>query len=254
MPSSPHHPPPARSWVPDLGQLLAVIPARGGSKRLPRKNVLALGGKPLIAWTIDAARASGVFETILVSTDDAEIAAAARDAGALVPWLRPPELATDTATSAAVLQHALAWYEGEGGLAEAVVLLQPTSPFRRAASIRAAVERFRAQAGGAAQPVVSVSPAAPHPAWCFRIDAETLQPFLGWGTLQQRSQDLPPAYALNGALYVLPAALVRSGAALLQPGLRSFVMGDPDEALDIDTEADWRMAQLVADRLGTRHG
>lgn len=234
--------------VEGASRLLAVIPARGGSKRLPRKNVLPLGGRPLIAWSIEAALCSGVFDDVLVSTDDQEIAAAARAAGAQVPWLRPAELASDTATSAAVLQHALAWYERERGTAEAVVLLQPTSPFRRAASIRDAVAAFRAQdAGGPRAAVVSVSPAAQHPAWCFRLgQGAAMEPLLGWDALQRRSQDLEPAYALNGCIYVLPAALVRDGGALLRPGTRAFVMSDPRESLDIDTAEDWARAQDIA--------
>jgi CMP-N-acetylneuraminic acid synthetase len=231
----------------DASRLLAVIPARGGSRRLPRKNVLPLHGRPLIAWTIDAARESGVLRDILVSTDDAEIAAAARAAGASVPWLRPAELATDTATSAAVLQHALARHEAEHGAVDAVVLLQPTSPFRSAASIRGAVARFDAQRG-ARHAVVSVSPAAQHPAWCFRIDGERMEPFLGWEPLAQRSQDLPAAYALNGAVYVLPAADVRQGGPLLRPGLQPYVMDDPTEAIDIDTAEDFELAERLAAR------
>ncbi|MDZ5456533.1 acylneuraminate cytidylyltransferase family protein [Azohydromonas lata] len=230
------------------GRLLAVIPARGGSKRLPRKNVLPLAGRPLIQWSIDAALASGVFDAVLVSTDDEEIAAAARAAGALVPWLRPADLASDTATSAAVLQHALEWYECERGPAEAVVLLQPTSPFRRAGSIREAVAAYHVQNAVAPRAaVVSVSPAAQHPAWCFRLgEGATMEPFQGWDALQRRSQDLPPAYALNGSIYVLPAPLVRGGGALLQPGTRAFVMADLHESLDIDTAEDWAQAQAQA--------
>ena len=116
-------------------RLLAIVPARGGSKRLPRKNVLLLGGKPLIAWTIDAARDSGCFVDVLVSTDDAEIADRARAHGALVPWLRPPEFATDTARSIDVVLHALDWYERERGAVAGMMLLQPTSPFRTAGKI-----------------------------------------------------------------------------------------------------------------------
>jgi CMP-N,N'-diacetyllegionaminic acid synthase len=229
--------------VRDAARLLAVIPARGGSKRLPRKNVLPLGGRPLIAWTIAAARDSGVLDDILVSTDDAEIAGVAREAGALVPWLRPAELATDTATSVDVLRHALAWHESQHGAVAAVVLLQPTSPFRRAASIRDAVARFRERPGHA---VVSVSPASQHPAWCFELSGDTMQPFLGWDGLQRRSQDLQPAFVLNGAIYVVPAATLRSGAPLLGPGMRPFVMADPRETLDIDTADDWQAAQALA--------
>jgi CMP-N-acetylneuraminic acid synthetase len=233
----------------EAGKLLAIVPARGGSKRLPRKNALQLGGRPLICWTIAAAQASGVIDEILVSTDDEEIAGIARDAGALVPWLRPAELATDTATSTAVIQHALAWYEREHGSVGAVVLLQPTSPFRTAASIRDAVATFRAQVDEDVHAVVSVSAAQNHPAWCFQLSGDTMQPFLGWENLQRRSQDLAPAYALNGAIYVLPAATVRSGTPLLAPGIRGFVMADPHEALDIDTPDDWQTAQTRAARL-----
>ncbi|HKW84805.1 MAG TPA: acylneuraminate cytidylyltransferase family protein, partial [Burkholderiaceae bacterium] len=154
----------------DAGRLLAVVPARGGSKRLPRKNVRPLGGRPLIAWTIEAAHASGVLDDVLVSTDDEEIADAARQCGAQVPWLRPAALATDTATSAAVLQHALAWYEAKRGAVSGVVLLQPTSPFRSPASIRGAVASFLGQPEDDRHAVVSVSPAAQHPAWSFRLE------------------------------------------------------------------------------------
>jgi len=229
-----------------VDRLLAVVPARGGSKRLPRKNVLPLGGRPLIAWTIEASLASAVAEETLVSTDDEEIAAAARARGACVPWLRPATLATDTATSASVLQHALAWYEAEHGAISGVVLLQPTSPFRSPASIRGAVESFLTQPQGQRNAVVSVSPSTHHPAWTFRIDGQAMEPFLGWNALEQRSQDLPPAYSLNGAVYVVPAQTVREGAALIRPGARPFVMRDPRETLDIDTEDDWRMAQQMA--------
>ena len=237
--------------MPEPQRLLAVVPARGGSKRLPRKNVLLLGGKPMIAWTLDAALASGVFADVLVSTDDTAISDVARSCGALVPWLRPPELASDTAPTADVLRHALLSYERERGSVDAVVLLQPTSPFRSVRSIRCAIEQFLAQP--VRKPVVSVSPAATHPAWCFAIDGTQLTPFQGWDLLDRRSQDLPPAYALNGAIYVFPAAQVRAAGPLLTPQTQGFVMDDPAEAHDIDTEADWRVAETIA-QLHGRHG
>lgn len=227
-------------------RLLAVVPARGGSKRLPRKNVRPLAGKPLIVWTIEAAREAGVFDEVLVSTDDAEIAAVARAAGGRVPWLRPAELSTDAATSAAVLQHALAAHESSHGEVDAVVLLQPTSPLRRAEAIRAAVAQFRADPQR--RSVVSVSPAAPHPAWAFTLDGATMTPYAGWELLGLRSQDLPPAYVLNGAIYVLPAETVREGGPLLRPGLQAYVMADAEAAVDIDTELDWELAEFAARR------
>jgi CMP-N,N'-diacetyllegionaminic acid synthase len=234
-------------------RVLAVVPARGGSKRLPRKNVLPLGGKPLIAWTLDAAVASGVFVDVLVSTDDTEIADISRRCGAQVPWLRPAELATDIATSSDVLRHALTQYESRHRPVDAVMLLQPTSPFRSTRSIRAAVEQYLAQPAHTA--LVSVSRPATHPAWCFSVDGTQLVPIQGWDVLALRSQDLPPVYALNGAIYLFPSEQVRSGGLLLTPQMQAFVMDDPVEPHDIDTEADWRVAEVIAQlhEHGTRH-
>lgn len=226
-------------------RVLAVIPARGGSKRLPRKNVLPLGGKPLIQWTIEAGRESGACQDLLVSTDDPEIAEIAQRCGAMVPWLRPAELATDTAGTGQVLSHALAWYESQFGVVDAVLLLQPTSPFRSSNSIAAAVALFARQPSEAVRSVVSVSPAHTHPAWTFVLhDAgETMTPIMGWEPLQHRSQDLPPTYSLNGALYVIPSEDVRRGLPILRPGVRPFVMTDNRESLDIDTMDDWEAAE-----------
>lgn len=233
-------------------RILAIIPARGGSKRLPRKNVLPLGGKPLIAWTIEAALESGCFVDVLVSTDDEEIADVAQAAGAMVPWLRPAELATDTAGSADVIAHALAWYERENGRVDAVLLLQPTSPFRSAESIRGAVRTYGEQTGQVRYPVVSVSPAITHPAWTFTWRDGALQPSQGWEPLGLRSQDLPSAYALNGALYVIPAADVRGGLPIVRPGVLPYVMTDSRESLDIDTVDDWALASYWAKRANER--
>ena len=230
-------------------RILAVVPARGGSKRLPRKNVLPLAGRPLIDWSIRAALDSGLCDDVLVSTDDAEIADVARRCGALVPWLRPAELSHDTAATAPVLAHALAWYEQRHGPVDAVLLLQPTSPFRTAASVRAACATFASQPGHPPNPVVSVSPASQHPAWTFHLHGDALQPCLGWEPFSLRSQDLTPAYGLNGALYVIPAADVRLGLPVIRPGVIAYLMPDPVEGLDIDTPDDWNAAERLALRL-----
>lgn len=227
-------------------RILAIVPARGGSKRLPRKNVLPLGGKPLIAWTIDTALKSGCFIDVLVSTDDEEIAKAARAAGAMVPWLRPAELATDTANSSDVLKHALDWYEADCGSVEGVALLQPTCPFRRGESVLGALQLFLKQPGGDDRPtVVSVSPSPVLPEWCFRIDASTgeMQPVLGWPEIGMRSQDLQPAMQLNGSIYIASSATVRAGRPLVKPGTLAFLMPDPKESVDIDTKDDWILAE-----------
>ena len=124
-------------------RVLAIVPARGGSKGVPRKNIKLLAGRPLLAYTADAARASGVCDRIVLSTDDTEIAAVGRDCGLEVPRLRPANLATDTTPMLPVLQHMLDTLGEEGWQPDIVVLLQPTSPLRRASHIRQAVELLR---------------------------------------------------------------------------------------------------------------
>lgn len=224
-------------------RLLAIVPARGGSKRLPGKNLRKLGGRPLIAWSIGSALKADLFVDVLVSTDDPAIAEAAQAAGALVPWLRPAELAGDTTPTADVLRHALGWYEDTYGPVDGVVLLQPTSPYRHQDSLRGAVVQFLQSPPGHRATVASVSPAAAPPQWCFRLNGDALDPLLGWDQLQRRSQDLPPSYQLNGSLYICQSDTVRAAAPLVAPGSKAFVMTSPEESVDIDTAADWRIAE-----------
>lgn len=221
-------------------KLLALIPARGGSKRVLNKNIRPLGGKPLIAWTIEAALGAPELADILVSTDSPAIVQAAEAAGALVPWLRPSELATDTATSMAVSMHALQWYEQEKGPVDGLLLLQPTSPFRTTASIRRAIERFSAYPQ---QSVVSFSPAVTHPMWCYRVDGNAIVPFMAGGDRTTRSQDLPPAYVINGAIYIASPAYLKQRGSFLGSDTVPFIMDDDRETLDIDTEWDWMLAE-----------
>jgi CMP-N,N'-diacetyllegionaminic acid synthase len=232
-------------------KLLALIPARGGSKRIPNKNIRVLGSKPLITWSIDAARAVPELADVLVSTDSPLIAQIARDAGAMVPWLRPAALASDTASSSDVLKHALEWYELERSPVDGVVLLQPTCPFRRATSLLGALQRFRDQpAGDDRSTVVSVSPSAVPPEWCFRMDATNgeLLPLLGWSELGKRSQDLQSAVQLNGSIYIASSATIRAGQPLVGPGSIAFFMPGAEESVDIDTEDDWRLAESFLGR------
>lgn len=231
-------------------RLLAIVPARGASKRLPRKNIRPLAGRPLIAWSIASGLASGVCCDVLVSTDDAPIADVARQAGALVPWLRPAELATDTATTSDVLRHALAWYEDARGVVDGVLLLQPTSPLRRVESIRGAVQAFLDQPGSDRRTVVSVSPVEVPPHWCFTLVGDELRPVVDWTHVGIRSQDLPTSYRLNGSIYVATAQAVRRARPLVAPGTLGFVMRAPAEAVDIDTEDDWRVAESLASNMG----
>lgn len=233
-------------------RILAIIPARKGSKRLPRKNVAPLGGKPLIAWSIDTALDCDLFVDVVVSTDDDEAADIAKAHGANVPWLRPAELATDTASTASVLQHTLNWFENHHGKVDSVVLLQPTSPFRTIKSIQGAVSKYLAQDQNNPQSIVTVSDVAQHPAWCFSISGDRMDPILGWDKFKYRSQDLQPVYALNGCIYVFPSALVRAGGPLLLPGCKPFIIHDQEEVLDIDTEIQLNLAEAIAQKRLTR--
>lgn len=225
-------------------KILALIPARGGSKRLPGKNIKPLGGVPLIGWSIKTALASRCFADVLVSTDDQEIADVAIQQGASVPWLRPMVLASDTATSVDVVVHALDQWEHSNGQLDAVMLLQPTSPLRTVDSIQRALRLFESKGGQ--HPVVSVGPAASHPNWCFRMTATgTMEPFLGWEGLEVRSQDLEPAWTLNGSIYVISPSQLRAKRSFLATDTFALQMSDPDESIDVDTLEDFERCEQV---------
>jgi CMP-N,N'-diacetyllegionaminic acid synthase len=223
-------------------RILALITARGGSKRLPGKNLRVLGDRSLIAWSVDAARAIPEICEILVSTDDAAIAAEARTVGAQVPWLRPAELASDAASSVDVCLHALDWYENQHADLDGLLLLQPTSPFRRRDTLMRGVELFSSYGRRA---VIGVSPAASHPLWCFRLDGQVMRPFIEGPALNVRSQDLPPAYVVNGAFYLIAPQELRKRRTFYGDDMLPLVMDDPAEAIDIDTEWDWMVAQAA---------
>lgn len=223
-------------------RILALIPARAGSKRLPGKNVRELGGKPLIVWSIEVAGAVPDVCDILVSTDAPSIAAVCAAAGAMVPWLRPPELASDTATSIDVVLHALNWYEAEHGAVDGVLLLQPTSPFRSVDSVRQGVELF-ARHGG--QSVLGVAPSPAHPLWMFKLEQERLLPYLDQSGLGMRSQDLPPAYVVTGSFYLSSPAQLRAQRSFIGATTVPLLIESPQEALDIDTAWDWALAETV---------
>lgn len=230
--------------------MLALIPARGGSKGIPRKNLAPLGGRPLVAWSIDCAlRARGV-ERVLVSTDCPEIAEIARAAGAEVPFLRPAELAGDRVPGMDPLLHALEWCAArEAYRPEWLVYLQPTSPLRAPEDIEAAFEL--AQKPGV-EAVVSVAPAPSHPFWAKRIDADgRLQDFLADAPEVSRRQELPEAYALNGALYLARCETLRAARSFY--GDRTYALVMPRErSVDVDTPFDLELAGWLLARAQAR--
>lgn len=224
-------------------RILALIPARGGSKRIPRKNLRPLGGRPLIVWSIEAVSGMPEVCDILVSTDDSAIAEASRPGGAIVPWLRPANLATDTASVIDVCVHALDWYEEVKGAVDGLMLLQPTSPFRSRDSVRRGIELFRERGR---QTVVGVSPAHSHPMWCFEIDGTALRPFIPGHGAQLRSQDLPPAYVLNGSFYLIEPSELRRSRSFHGSAVAPLIIDRPVESIDLDTEWDWSVAEALS--------
>ncbi len=219
------------------------MPARGGSKRLPGKNIRLLGHKPLILWSIDVAKDVPEICDILVSTDDPAIAAVCIAAGVLVPWLRPAELASDTASSVDVVLHALDWYESEKGPVDGLLLLQPTSPFRSPTTLEKAIGIFKNESGQ--HPVVSVCPADTHPAWFFRRAGKGMEPVLGWDAIERRSQELEPAWTLNGSVYLTAPAHLRAMRTFLTPDFRPLIMDKLCESIDIDTACDFERCEAI---------
>ena len=172
-------------------KILALIPARGGSKRLPGKNIKLLGDKPLINWTIEVAQDIPEICEILVSTDNSEIASIAKVAGAKVPWLRPAHLSTDVATSVDVAIHAIDWYEKEICRIDGLMLLQPTSPFRTKLTIQEGINLFKEFNQ---QPIIGVSPSQSHPQWALKQQGEFIVPFMKDHKIGIRSQELTASF------------------------------------------------------------
>ena len=200
-----------------------------------------LNRRPLIVWSIDVAKGIPEICDILVSTDDTTIADVARNAGALVPWLRPAELASDTTTSVDVALHALDWYESENGTVDGLLLLQPTSPFRSRDTVLRGIRQFRVHQQ---RLVVGISLVESHPMLCFQVDGEIMRPFIDGG-IHLRSQDLPPAYVDNGAFYLLTPDDLRMSKSFHSDDMIPLEIEKPEESIDIDTEWDWKMAEAV---------
>ncbi len=217
-------------------RILAVIPARGGSKGIPRKNIKPLGGKPLIGWTIEAARQSAFIDLLVVSSEDDEILEAGESLGAR-PLKRPPALATDEASGMDPVRHAAEELEGF----DLLLLLQPTSPLRTSGDIDGFLREF-VKSGCRSAVSVAASPSPPE--WMYRIDEKgRMTPILG-GKIPPRRQDLAPAYVINGALYAAAVEDLKAGRGFSDPGAFGYVM-PAERSIDIDTPLDWAMAEFL---------
>lgn len=227
--------------------ICGVIPARGGSKGVPRKNIRLFAGKPLIAHTIEAARLAPCLDRVIVSTEDEEIAEIARVHGAEVPFLRPVELSGDDIPTLPVLQHAARWLEKSlGRQLSAVVTLQPTSPLRRANHIDKAVQRWRESGADA---VATVCLSEHHPYWMGTLNGDQFVPLLQDPETYRSRQSLPQVYRLNGAVYVTARRALLEHDRILGTDTRVVVMTH-DESLDIDTTRDFAIGEIAASELG----
>lgn len=220
---------------------IAIIPARGGSKRLPGKNIKLLNGKPLIQWSIEAALQSKLFDRIIVSTDAIEIKDAAERAGAEVPYLRSAELSSDTATTDDVVRDVVQWLEKQGTEVSTVTILQPTSPLRTAKNI---IDAFALMQEKQARAIISVC-SLEHPIqYCNALpDDLSLDNFIDVANLK-RTQDLPPYYRLNGAIYLFQRDYVSHFRNIYSKGTYAYVMSK-SQSVDIDEEIDFEFAQLL---------
>ncbi len=224
-----------------MNKILGLIPARGGSKSILRKNIQLLFDKPLIAWTIEAALRSHKLNRVIVSTEDEQIADVSKKIGAEVPFLRPVELAQDHIPTLSVLLHALSWLkERENYTPDIIVLLQPTSPLRCTEHIDQAIALLL-ESG--ADSVVSVCLAKQNPHWMKRLEGDRVYPFVENGQEYHRRQDLPPVYYLNGAVYVTRYEVLTNQNQIFGNDIRAIVM-DPESSIDIDTLFDFKMAEL----------
>src|SRR5262245_12927233 len=240
-----------RNRAPRVAGTIAIVPARGGSKSIPRKNIRPLGGVPLLAYSIEAGLTARLVDRVIVSTDDPEIADVARAWGAEVPFLRPAALARDHTPDLLVFQHALAWLEANaGGAPETVVQLRPTSPLRPPDCVDAAIELLRRDE--TADSVRSVMPSTQNPYKMWRLQADrTLTPLLAAETPEAYNrprQELPQTFWQTGHVDAIRTRVIRDQASMSGNRIRALVV-DEAHACDIDTEADWQRAEWLLEHL-----
>ena len=224
-------------------RVLGIVPARGGSKGIPGKNVRPLGGKPLLVHTAEAALAARRLSRVVLTTDDERIAEVGRGCGLEVPFLRPAELAMDDTPTLPVLQHAVAELEKKGDRFDAVCLLQPTSPFRRAGDIDGCIELLETEGLDA---VVSVLPVPPehNPHWVyFRNGDGLLRLATGEDQPIPRRQELPPAFHRDGSVYVTRRDVLMEENSLYGRRLGGFLADS--RSVNLDTPADWERAERL---------
>ena len=225
------------------GLVLALVPARGGSKGVPGKNLRPIAGRTLLDYTVQAARDSRRVDRIVLSTDDAEIAEAGRRAGLEVPFMRPAELAQDETPMLPVVRHALEQLKNGGWSPEFVVLLQPTSPLRRPSHVQDALSRLITSGADSVVTVVEV-PRHFSPDYVLRLDRDVLRPFLPEGARVARRQDARAAYSRDGTVYAFRRDTIDRFGDIYGDRCLPLVV-TPEESLSIDSPADWDRAERI---------
>lgn len=225
-------------------KILAIIPVRGGSKGVPRKNIKLLNGKPLLAYTSETALQSQHLSEVIVSTDDQQIAEVARSLALTVPFIRPIELAQDTTPTIDVIIHALLWYQNQNILFDAVCLLQVTSPFRTVSFLDEAIEKFILSGCDSLVSVQKV-PHEYNPHWTFEINAAgNLKIATGETEIIPRRQELPVAYHRDGSIYITKTEVLLETHSLYGKST-AFIESDSEFYVNIDTIEDWKKAEQM---------
>ena len=226
--------------------MLAIIPARGGSKGVPGKNIKILNGKPLIAWTIEAAKQSKYINRIIVSTDDKNIADIAKKYDAEIPFLRPDELASDTSKAIDNYIYTIERLsETENIVYENFIVLQPTSPLRKADDIDRAIDLFNDRN---ADSVISFSEASHHPLWAKKINSGLkVEEYFNHDVTNKNRQEIPSAFMPNGAIFILKYDLLKEKYSYYSEKTYAYIMPQIN-SVDIDTSADFEFAEFLLRR------
>lgn len=226
-------------------KVLAIIPARGGSKTIPKKNIKVLGGEPLIGYSIRSALESKLITTIMVSTDDVEIALIAEEYGNFIPFMRSNELALDHTPTVEVVVDILNIYKSKGIVYDAVILLEPTYPFRRKGEIDDCINKFKNSGADSLISVIEV-PSQFNPHWVFETNQEDSLEKSIPGKLIGRRQVLPKAYARDGSIYITKTSTLLNQGCLYGNRI-AYSVNTSDKAVNIDSMDDWfRAEQLIS--------
>jgi N-acylneuraminate cytidylyltransferase len=227
-------------------KILAIIPARAGSKRLPGKNTKSLAGKPLIQWTMEAAKNSKLLAEVIVSTDDESIVELAKKIDIKVPFLRPKHLAQDESTTIDVIKHAIGFFEKQGKHFDYIMLLQPTSPLRTSCHIDEAINLLKDKNADA---IISVCPTEHSPLWSNTLDeGGKMDLFISSDIKNTRSQDLPVYYRLNGAIYITKIKrLLDENTMFIKDNIFAYKM-TTKSSVDIDECIDFTLAEAIMEK------